>query len=350
MTQTEEAWPALLYGEWADTCETLHLWCQIVGKVRLAQTPWLNHSWQTPLYVTPRGLATGSIPHGDRAIDIEFDFADQLLRIRTDGPMAELPLRAMPVSDFYAQVMATLEALGTPVAIHPVPNEMAEAIPFAQDRAPRAYDPVYVRRFWRVLLQVDRVLKTFRTAFIGKASPVHFFWGSFDMAVTRFSGRRAPRHPGGVPNLPDAVAREAYSHEVSSAGFWSGGPGAEMDAAFYSYAYANLANRAGHDRHEPAHRLWPFRRHRHAGLLQFRRAFALVDARFRGRLPAGRTLWLSAGRVAVRPGRERLGRDRGAPLAQSAQGRMNHGRESASRNGSRPFMVKPQRFPAWRFG
>jgi hypothetical protein len=237
MTQTEEAWPALLYGEWADTCETLHLWCQIVGKVRLAQTPWLNHSWQTPLYVTPRGLATGSIPHGDRAIDIEFDFADQLLRIRTDGPMAELPLRAMPVSDFYAQVMATLEALGTPVAIHPVPNEMAEAIPFAQDRAPRAYDPVYVRRFWRVLLQVDRVLKTFRTAFIGKASPVHFFWGSFDMAVTRFSGRRAPPHPGGVPNLPDAVAREAYSHEVSSAGFWPGGPGADADAAFYSYAY-----------------------------------------------------------------------------------------------------------------
>jgi Family of unknown function (DUF5996) len=235
--QTEEAWPALPYGEWADTCETLHLWCQIVGKVRLAQTPWLNHSWQTPLYVTPRGLATGSIPYGARAIDIEFDFADQLLRIRTDGPTAELPLHAMPVSDFYAQVMATLEALGTPVAIHPVPNEMAEAIRFAQDRSPRAYDPVYVRRFWRVLLQVDRVLKTFRTAFIGKASPVHFFWGSFDMAVTRFSGRRAPPHPGGVPNLPDAVAREAYSHEVSSAGFWPGGPGADADAAFYSYAY-----------------------------------------------------------------------------------------------------------------
>ena len=235
--QTEDAWPALPYGEWADTCETLHLWCQVIGKVRLAQTPWLNHSWQTPLYVTPRGLATGSIPHGARAIDIEFDFADQFLRIRTDGPMAELPLHAMSVSDFYAQVMATLEALGTPVAIHPVPNEMAEAIPFAQDRAPRVYDPVYVRRFWRLLLQVDRVLKTFRTGFIGKASPVHFFWGSFDMAVTRFSGRRAPRHPGGVPNLPDAVAREAYSHEVSSAGFWPGGPGADADAAFYSYAY-----------------------------------------------------------------------------------------------------------------
>ena len=232
----DEAWPALPYAEWAETCRTLHLWCQIIGKVRLAQTPWLNHSWQTPLYVTPRGLSTGPIPYGARAIDIEFDFVDQLLRFRTCGPMAELVLRAMPVSEFYAQTMATLEALGTPVTIHAAPNELPEAIPFAQDVAPRAYDPVYVRRFWSALLQADRVLKIFRTGFIGKASPVHFFWGSFDLAVTRFSGRPAPRHPGGVPHLPDAVAREAYSHEVSSAGFWPGGPGAE-EAVFYCYAY-----------------------------------------------------------------------------------------------------------------
>jgi hypothetical protein len=231
------AWPALPYAEWAETCRTLHLWCQVVGKVRLAQAPWLNHSWQTPLYVTPRGLTTGSIPQAARAIDIEFDFADQMLRIRTDGPVSEWALRPMPVSEFYAQVMATLETLGTPVAItHAAPNELPEVMPFAEDTAPRVYDPIYVRRFWRVLLQADRVLKTFRTGFIGKASPVHFFWGSFDLAVTRFSGRPAPPHPGGIPNLPDAVAREAYSHEVSSAGFWPGGPGAE-EAVFYSYTY-----------------------------------------------------------------------------------------------------------------
>jgi len=231
-----EAWPPLPYLEWADTCRTLQLWCQIVGKVRLAQTPWLNHSWQTPLYVTPRGLTTGPVFHGHRAIDLEFDFIDERLRLRSDGLTAELPLRAMPVSEFYAKVMTILESLGTPVAIYAIPNELPEAIPFAEDRAPRAYDPVQARRFWRVLLQADRVLKTFRTGFIGKASPVHFFWGSFDLAVTRFSGRRAPLHPGGVPNLPDAVVREAYSHEVSSAGFWPGGPGFEQ-AVFYSYAY-----------------------------------------------------------------------------------------------------------------
>lgn len=237
-------WPALPYADWAQTCRTLHLWCQIVGKVRLAQTPWLNHSWQTPLYVTPRGLTTGPIPCGARAIDIEFDFADQRLRIRTDGPIAELPLHAMSVSEFHAQVMAALAALGTPVAIHAAPNELPEAIPFAMDVAPRVYDPIYTRRFWRALLQADRVLKTFRTGFIGKASPVHFFWGSFDLAVTRFSGRPAPLHPGGVPHLPDAVTQEAYSHEVSSAGFWPGGPGAE-EAVFYAYAYPEPAGFRG---------------------------------------------------------------------------------------------------------
>ena len=232
----DEAWPALPYGEWKDTCRTLHLWSQVVGKVRLAQTPWLNHSWQTPLYVAPRGLTTGVIPHGRRALELEFDFIDQVLRIETDGPVTSLPLEPMSVADFYGRVMAALEALGTPVAIHAAPNEIPDAIPFRQDRELRAYDGAYAQRFFRALLQADRVLKTFRTGFLGKASPVHFFWGSFDLAVTRFSGRPAPPHPGGVPNLPDAITREAYSHEVSSAGFWPGGPGAE-EAIFYSYAY-----------------------------------------------------------------------------------------------------------------
>ncbi|HEY5072205.1 MAG TPA: DUF5996 family protein [Caulobacteraceae bacterium] len=231
-----ETWPALPYGRWADTCTTLHLWMQILGKVRLAQTPWLNHSWQTPLYLTPRGLTSGPIPHGRRAFDLELDFIDQSLRVRTDGPGAALALAPMPVAEFHAKVMAMLAAVGAPVRIHDAPNEMALAVPFEKDRAPRAYDPVWATRFWRVLLQADRVLKSFRTGFLGKASPVHFFWGSFDLAVTRFSGRRAPRHPGGVPHLPDSVTREAYSHEVSSAGFWPGGPG-EQDAAFYSYAW-----------------------------------------------------------------------------------------------------------------
>jgi len=231
-----DPWPALPYGEWSGTCATLLLWSQIVGKVRLAQTPWLNHSWQVPLYLTPRGLTTGVIPHGARALDLEFDFVDQLLRLRTDGPSADLPLAPMPVADFYAQVMAALRALGTPVAIHPAPNEQLQATRFPDDHAPRAYDPAAAARFWRVLLQADRVLKIFRTSFLGKASPVHFFWGGFDLAATRFSGRPAPPHPGGVPHLPSAVAREAYSHEVSSAGFWPGGPGAE-EAVFYAYAY-----------------------------------------------------------------------------------------------------------------
>ncbi|MHB8528789.1 MAG: DUF5996 family protein [Caulobacteraceae bacterium] len=232
-----EAWPALPYGAWAQTCASLHLWCQVMGKVRLAQTPWLNHSWQTPLYLTARGLTSGPIPHGARAFDLELDFVDQALRVRADGPVRTLALRPMSTAEFYAEVLEMLEAVGTPVTIpHPAPNETEQSIPFAEDRAPRAYDPAWAERFWRVLLQTDRTLKLFRTGFLGKASPVHFFWGSFDLAVTRFSGRRAPTHPGGVPHLPDAVAREAYSHEVSSAGFWPGGPG-DQDAAFYSYAW-----------------------------------------------------------------------------------------------------------------
>jgi hypothetical protein len=229
-------WPPLPYAAWLPTYRTLHLWTQIVGKVRLARTPWLNHSWQTPLYVTARGLSTGVIHTGDHLLDLEFDFAAEVLRLRTDAAELALPLTPMSVAAFHNQVMAGLEALGVPVAIHGAPNELPEAVPFAQDHAPRIYDADQARRFFRALSQADRVLRRFRTAFLGKASPVHFFWGSFDLAVTRFSGRPAPPHPGGVPHLPDAVAREAYSHEVSSAGFWPGGPGCE-EAVFYSYAY-----------------------------------------------------------------------------------------------------------------
>jgi hypothetical protein len=235
-THEKEAWPPLPYADWADTCHTLHLFTQVVGKVRLASTPWLNHSWQVPLYVSARGLTTGLVFVGTRGVELEFDLVGRRLTLRTNGPSAEVALGPMSVADFYARVMAALAAVGLPVAINRIPNELPEAVPFTEDVAPRAFDAVRAERFWRALLQADRVLKLFRTGFLGKASPVHFFWGSFDLAVTRFSGRRAPLHPGGVPHLPDAVVREAYSHEVSSAGFWPGSPGAE-EAMFYCYAY-----------------------------------------------------------------------------------------------------------------
>ncbi|HXU99017.1 MAG TPA: DUF5996 family protein [Caulobacteraceae bacterium] len=237
---TAADWPPLDYAEWRNTLETLHLMTQVVGKVRLALTPWLNHSWQAPLYVTARGLSTGPIARGGDLFDMEFDFVDQALRIRTDGPGADVALAPTSIAHFHAAVLGALADLGLPVKIHGAPNEMAEAIAFDEDRAPRDYDGAAARRFWRVLVQADRVLKLFRTGFLGKASPTHFFWGSFDLAVTRFSGRRAPEHPGGVPHLPVTVVREAYSHEVSSAGFWPGGPGAE-EAVFYSYAWPEPA-------------------------------------------------------------------------------------------------------------
>ncbi|MEO8925848.1 MAG: DUF5996 family protein [Caulobacteraceae bacterium] len=233
----DTAWPALPYAAWKETGETLGLWTQIVGKVRLARTPWLNHSWHVPLYVTARGLGTGPIAHGGQSFDMEFDFIDQTLRVRTSaGGMKTVRLEPMSVATFHDRVMRSLADLGVPVAIDGAPNEIADAIPFRQDRRPRDYDPDYARRFWRILIQADRLLGLFRTAFLGKCSPVHFFWGSFDLAVTRFSGRAAPPHPGGVPHLPDAVVRDAYSHEVSGAGFWPGGGGVDYPA-FYSYAY-----------------------------------------------------------------------------------------------------------------
>jgi uncharacterized protein DUF5996 len=232
-----EVWPDLPYERWKETAATLQLWTQVIGKIRFAQTPWLNHSWHVALYVTARGLTTSPIPYAERVFDIEFDLIDHVLVLRTsDGTMRRVALQARTVADFYGAVMAALEELRVPVQIDRVPNEIPDAIPFDRDTTHSAYDAEYAQRFWRILVQAHRVFSQFRTSFLGKCSPVHFFWGSFDLAVTRFSGRRAPQHPGGVPHLSDSVVREAYSHEVSSAGFWSGGPGAEY-ATFYSYAY-----------------------------------------------------------------------------------------------------------------
>jgi hypothetical protein len=231
------AWPALPYLAWRETYTTLHLWTQIVGKIRLSLTPWQNHSWHVALYVTTRGLTTSPIPYGASVFQIDFDFIHHVLRITTsDGDERQMQLRSQTVADFYAHLFSRLEELSIFVRINEHPNEIPDARPFTADRIHADYDPVYANCFWRLLVQADRVFKTFRTGFVGKVSPVHFFWGSFDLAVTRFSGRRAPRHPGGVPNLADAVVREAYSHEVSSAGLWPGGGSIDFPA-FYSYAY-----------------------------------------------------------------------------------------------------------------
>jgi hypothetical protein len=234
-------WPELPTAAWRETYETLHLWTQVVGKVRLARTPWLNHSWHVALYVTARGLTTSPIPDGVRTFQIDFDLIDHILRISTsDGARRQLALAGQSVASFYSAVMADLADLGIDITIDETPNELPEPIRFSQDNRHASYDPAAVRRFFQMLANADRVFKQFRTGFLGKASPVHFFWGSFDLAVTRFSGRRAPRHPGGVPHLSDDVACEAYSHEVSSAGFWPGS-GAIDYPAFYSYAYPEPA-------------------------------------------------------------------------------------------------------------
>jgi Family of unknown function (DUF5996) len=233
----DAAWPSLPLEAWSDTCATLHLWTQIVGKIRLAQTPWVNHSWHATLYVTSRGLTTSPIPYESRTFEIAFDFISHQLTLQaSDGRVTGMPLEAQSVAAFYRRLMDELGKLGIHVTIRKKPNEVPDAVPFDQDEVHKAYDPDYANRFWRVLVQADRVFKRFRGRFIGKCSLVHFFWGAPDLAVTRFSGRRAPEHPGGVPNLPDRVTREAYSHEVSSCGFWPGG-GPVPHAAFYSYAY-----------------------------------------------------------------------------------------------------------------
>jgi len=231
------SWPELPFAPWRDTCAALHLWTQVVGKIRLERTPWLNHSWHVPLYVTPRGLTTGPIPDGARSFELCFDFNLQQLDIAvSDGSGRRIALEPRTVADFHAAVLGALSGLGIEVRINELPCEIPGAIRFSEDRAPRPYDGDAARRFWLALLQVERVFQQFRTGFIGKCSPVHFFWGSFDLAVTRFSGRRAPAFTGSVPGLSSAVMREAYSHEVSSAGFWPGGNGIDYPA-FYSYAY-----------------------------------------------------------------------------------------------------------------
>lgn len=232
-----EAWPSLALESWKDTYAALHMWLQIVGKVRLARTPPVNHSWHVTLYVTARGLTTSPIPHDDCSFQIDFDFIDHRLTVAaSDGRRGVVPLEAQSVATFYARLMEEMRKLDLHVRINTKPNEIAEAIRFEEDETHRSYDREYAQRFWRILVEADRVMKRFRARFIGKVSPVHLFWGAPDLAVTRFSGRRAPEHPGGVPNLPDAVAREAYSHEVSSCGFWPGG-GPVSYPAFYSYAY-----------------------------------------------------------------------------------------------------------------
>jgi hypothetical protein len=233
----DQNWPELPSADWQQTAETLHMWTQIVGKIRMVQSPWLNHAWHVTLYLTPRGMTTGSIPHGRRSFSIDFDFIDHKLVVAAShGKVETLALVPMDTAGFYATVMAMLVRLDCPVTINVVPNEVANAIPFDEDRTHTAYDAGAVNRFWRALGHTDRVFNRFRAGFQGKASPVHFFWGSFDLAVTRFSGRTAPNHPGGLPNMPLWVAQEAYSQEVSSAGFWPGSADAP-DAIFYSYAY-----------------------------------------------------------------------------------------------------------------
>jgi hypothetical protein len=232
-------WPALAYADWAETQATLHMWTQIVGKIRMALTPAVNHWWHVPLYVTARGLTTSPIPCGGRTVEIRFDLLGDELRLEcSDGAAERIALAPKSVAQFYREVMAALARLGVSVRIWTTPCEVAASIPFERDEVHAAYDAEAARRFWRALVQADGVMKAFRGRFLGKASPVHFFWGSFDLAVTRFSGRSAPPHPGS-PVLPASVSREAYSHEVSSCGFWPGGPGYEP--LFYAYAYPEPA-------------------------------------------------------------------------------------------------------------
>jgi len=230
-----DGWPRLRVADWIETRDTLHMWTQIVGKIRLAHAPLVNHWWQVALYVTPRGLTTSAVPYRHGAFDIEFDFIDHVLRIRSsEGGTRTVALEPKPVADFYVQTMEALNALGIEASIQARPNEVDPSIPFAEDHQHAAYDPHAVHLFWRQLLQADRVFGEFRSHFVGKSSPVHFFWGAMDLACTRFSGRSAPPHPGGVPHCADWVMVEGYSGELASAGFW---PGGGDEGAFYAYAY-----------------------------------------------------------------------------------------------------------------
>jgi hypothetical protein len=239
-----EQWPSLRVDDWTATRETLHMWTQIVGKIRMQHMPLINHWWQATLYVTPRGLSTGAIPYRNAVFDVEFDFVDHVLAIRdSEGDQRIVPLAAKPVAQFYGETLSALDSLGIESHIVVRPNEVDPAIPFAEDDQHAAYDADAVRTFWRQLVQAHRVIGNFRASFVGKVSPVHFFWGSFDLACTRFSGRPAPRHPGGALNCPDWVMVEGYSRELSSCGFW---PGGGTEGAFYSYAYPAPEGFAGY--------------------------------------------------------------------------------------------------------
>ncbi|GAA2642225.1 DUF5996 family protein [Paractinoplanes durhamensis] len=235
MSADKIEWPRLRVADWTATRDTLHMWTQIVGKIRMALTPPINHWWHVTLYPTARGLSTSAMPYEGGTLDIEFDFLDHVLRLRTgDGRAAAVALEPKPVATFYAETMDALATLGVRVQIHAVPNEVENAIPFAEDTTHASYDADAVRLFWQQLLRVERALAEFRNAFVGKASPVHFFWGAMDLAHTRFSGRLAPPHPGVAPNCPPSVMHEGYSHELASFGFW---PGGGDEGAFYAYAY-----------------------------------------------------------------------------------------------------------------
>ncbi|MEM8951977.1 MAG: DUF5996 family protein, partial [Pseudomonadota bacterium] len=230
-------WPEIPYAAWKDSGATLHMWLQIVGKYRLARTPWVNHSWHATFYVGARGLTTSLIHDGDQAVEITFDVIDHdLVLVSTQGGITRLPLEPMTVAEFDQRFREKLQTIGATPTYDGMPNEVQDPVPFAEQTAPSFYDYEAITRFWQALVSVDRVFKHFRTGFLGKVSPVHLFWGSFDLAVTRFSGRSAPLHPGGILALPDEVTHEAYSHEVSSAGFWPGGGGVD-EAMFYAYAY-----------------------------------------------------------------------------------------------------------------
>lgn len=244
MAQHSNAWPGLRVDDWAPTRDTLHMWMQIVGKVRLAHSPMVNHWWQVALYVTPRGLTTSAVPYGTQAFDIEFDFIDHQLLFRSStGATRAVALKPKSVAEFYSQTMQSLDELGFPTRIQSHANEVDPALPFDQDYQHASYDGDAANLFWRQLLAANRVLGQFRSYFIGKVSPVHFFWGAMDLACTRFSGRKAPRHPGGAPNCGDWVMVEAYSHELSSCGFW---PGGGEEGAFYAYAYPEPGGFADH--------------------------------------------------------------------------------------------------------
>lgn len=232
-----QGWPDIPFPPWRETCAALHLWAQVVGKYRLAHAPWVNHSWHATLYVTPRGLTTGPVPDDGQAIALTFDLHDHLLIAEaSSGARQTFGLEPVGVAEFLARTRDAVQGVGRHFSIHGRPNELADPVPFAADHAVRPYDPAAVRRFHDALVRIEQVFNHFRTGFIGKVSPVHLFWGSFDLAITRFSGHPAPPHPGGIANLPDPASREAYSHQVSSAGFWPGGSGVE-EPMFYAYAY-----------------------------------------------------------------------------------------------------------------